>query len=144
LTRYLNPLMANSRLRPAYLPFQLTAIIKKASISAAQFLALLMPLYRDDPRRPTKSTDDTEDARHKQLDRLSAFVAESNNDAGRLLELESIPYRENEKAKSELRDALKKYMVQNVVHQEKEVRNAMGLSMARRRAGAPHGAQGTR
>jgi hypothetical protein len=75
---------------------------------------------------------------------LSAFVAESNKDAGRLLELESIPYRENEKAKSELREALKKYMVQNVVHQEKEVRNAIGQSMARRRPGVPHGAQGTR
>ncbi|KAH7086074.1 hypothetical protein BKA63DRAFT_501033 [Paraphoma chrysanthemicola] len=144
LTQYLNPLMASLNLRPAYLPFQLTAIIKKASISAAQFLGLLMPLYRDDPQRPTKPTDDTEDARHKQLDRLSAFVAETNKDSGRLLELESIPYRDNEKAKSELREALKKYMVQNVVHQEREVRNAIGESMARRRTGVPHGAQGTK
>ncbi|KAH8704357.1 hypothetical protein GQ44DRAFT_831528 [Phaeosphaeriaceae sp. PMI808] len=144
LTQYLNPLMATFNLRPAYLPFQLIAIIKKASISAAQFLALLMPLYREDPQNPAKSDDDTEDARHKQLDRLSTFVAESNKDAGRLLELESIPYRENEKAKNELRDALKKYMVQNVVHQEKEVRNAIGQSMAKRRTGVPHGAQGTR
>jgi curved DNA-binding protein CbpA len=143
LTHYLNPLVVNAHLRPAYLPFQLTAITKKASISAAQFLALLMPLYRDDPQRP-QSTDDTEDVRHKQIDRLSVFVAESNKDAGRLLELESIPYRENEKAKSELREALKKYMVQNVVQNEKEVRNAMGESMAKRRTGVPHGALGTR
>jgi curved DNA-binding protein CbpA len=144
LTQYLNPMMTGSHLRPAYLPFQLTAIIKKASISAAQFLALLMPLYRLDPQHPAKPTEDTEDARHKQLDRLSAFVAESNTDANRLLDLESIPYKENEKAKSELREALKKYMVQNIVHQEKDVRNAMGQSMARRRQGVPHGAQGTR
>jgi curved DNA-binding protein CbpA len=144
LTLYLNPFVTKWGLRPAYLPFQLTSIIKKASVSAAQFLALLMPLYRLDPQHPSKPTEDTEDARHKQLDRLSAFVAESNKDAGRLLELESIPYRENEKAKSELREALKKYMVQNVVHQEREVRNAMGQSMARRRQGVPHGAQGTR
>lgn len=144
LTSYVNPLMASLHLRPAYLPFQLTTIIKKASISLAQFLALLMPLYRDDPQRPTKPTDDSEDARHKQLDRLSAFVTESNNESNRLLDLESIPYRENEKAKSELREAMKKFMVQNVVHQEKDVRNAMGQSMARRRTGVPHGAQGTR
>jgi hypothetical protein len=58
--------------------------------------------------------------------------------------LESIPYKENEKAKSELREALKKYMVQNIVHQEKDVRNAMGQSMVRRRQGVPHGAQGTK
>jgi len=144
LTQYINPLVTSSNLRPAYLPFQLTAIVKKASISAAQFLALLMPLYRIDPRNPQQPTDDTDASRHTQLDRLAAFVAEGNKDANRLLELESIPYRENEKAKSELREAMKKYMVQNVVHSEKEVRNAMGEVMARRRAGVPHGAQGTR
>jgi hypothetical protein len=144
LTKYINPLVASFNLRPPYLPFQVIAIAKKASISAAQFLALLMPLYRIDSERPMQPTDDTEDGLHKQLDRLSAFVAESNRDASRLLELESIPYRENEKAKSELREALKKYMVQNVVHQDKEVRNAIGQSMARRRTGVPHGAQGTK
>jgi curved DNA-binding protein CbpA len=144
LTRYLNPLVTGSSLRPAYLPFQLTAIVKKASISAAQFLALLMPLYRLDPSHPQQPSDDTDASRHTQLDRLAAFVAESNKDANRLLELESIPYRENEKAKQELREALKKYMVQNVVHSEREVRNAMGEVMNRRRTGVPHGAQGTR
>jgi len=144
LSKYLNPLVASTQLRPAYLPFQIVTIIKKASISLTQFLALLMPLYRSDPQHPTKPTDDAEDARHKQLDRLSGLVAESNKDANRLLELESVPYRDNERAKSELREALKKYMVQNVVHQEKEVRNAMGEVMMRRRTGVPHGAVGTR
>ncbi|KAL6705943.1 hypothetical protein ACN47E_006222 [Coniothyrium glycines] len=144
LAKYLNPWIASTNLRPAYLPFQAIAILKKASISLAQFLGLLMPLYRVDPQRPNASADDTEEMRHKQLDRLAAFVAESNKDASRLLELESMPYRDNEKAKSELRDALKKYMVQNVVHQEKEVRNAMGQAIARRRVNAPHGAQGTK
>ncbi|KAH7394511.1 hypothetical protein BKA66DRAFT_523847 [Pyrenochaeta sp. MPI-SDFR-AT-0127] len=144
LSKYLNPFITSSSLRPAYLPFQIVAIIKKASISLAQFLSLLMPLYRADSQNSVKANDDTDETRHKQLDRLSAFVAESNKDASRLLELESIPYRDNEKAKSELREALKKYMVQNVVHQEKDVRNAIGQSMARRRAGVPHGAQGTK
>jgi curved DNA-binding protein CbpA len=144
LSRYLNPLMAILKLRPAYLPFQIVAIAKKASISAAQFLALLMPLYRFDPENPVQVSDDTDETRHKQLTRLTEFVAESNKEATRLLELESIPYNENEKAKGELREALKKFMVQNVVHQEREVRNAIGQSMARRRAGVPHGAQGTR
>lgn len=144
LSAYLNPLLASTNIRPPYVPFQLMAIIKKASISLAQFLALLVPLYRVDPTQPAASTADTEDARHQQLDRLTGFVTEANKDASRLLEMESIPYRDNEKAKSELRDALKKYMVNNVVHQEKEVRNALGVSMAKRRAGVPHGAQGTR
>jgi hypothetical protein len=144
LSKYLNPLITSSHFRPPYLPFQIIAITKKSAISLAQFLNLLMPLYRIDPSKPAKPTGDMEDARHKQLDRLSALVSESNNDANRLLELESIPYRDNEKAKSELREALKNYMVQNVVHQEKEVRNAMGEVMMRKRTGVPHGAQGTK
>ncbi|KAF3037936.1 hypothetical protein E8E12_004321 [Didymella heteroderae] len=144
LAKYLNPFVTGLNLRPAYLPFQAIAIAKKASISAAQFLALLMPLYRFDPERPTQPTDDSEATQHQQIDRLSAFVAECNKDATRLLELESTPFKENERAKGELREALKKYMVQNVVHQEKDVRNAIGESMSKRRQGVPHGAQGTK
>ena len=143
LSKYLNPLVATTNIRPAYLPFQIIAIAKKASISLAQFLALLMPLYHAHSQNPSKPTDDSDNTRHEQLDRLAAFVQESNKDANRLLELESIPYRDNEKAKNELREALKKYMVQNVVHQTKEVRNAMGEVMTRRRTGVPHGAVGT-
>lgn len=144
LVKYLNPFITSTNVRPPYLPFQVVAILKKASISLAQFLGLLMPLYRADPTRPAVSIEDTDDARHKQLDRLSAFVAEANKDASRLLELETTPYRENEKAKSELKEALKKYMVNNVVQQEKEVRDAMGGVRLKKREGVPHGAVGTR
>ncbi|KAF2006641.1 hypothetical protein P154DRAFT_615355 [Amniculicola lignicola CBS 123094] len=144
LATYFNPLFTSLRLRPAYVPFQATTILRKATLSLAQFLGLLVPLYTTDPSKPPKATDDTDEARHKQIDLLERVVAEGNTDAGRLLELESMPYRENEKAKSELREALKKYMVQNVVHQEKDVRNAIGQSIARRRGGVPMGARGTR
>ncbi|ORX93672.1 hypothetical protein BCR34DRAFT_235365 [Clohesyomyces aquaticus] len=145
LTKWLNPLLLSTGLRPAYLPFQATIIIRKASLSAAQFLGLLIPLYRDDPAKPAKITEgDSEEARQKQVDRLEAVVTDVAGDTTRLLDLESVPFRENEKAKGELRDALRKYMVQNVVHQEREVRNAIGQSMARRRAGVPSGARGNR
>ncbi|KAF2475936.1 uncharacterized protein BDR25DRAFT_253586 [Lindgomyces ingoldianus] len=144
LSQYLNPLLLSLGLRPAYLPFQATLIIRKASLSAAQFLGLLIPLYRDDPQKPARPADDSEEARHRQLDRLEAVVRDATMDTSRLLDLESVPFRENEKAKSELRDALKKYMVQNVVHQERNVRNAIGQSIARRRAGVPPGAKGNR
>ncbi|KAI8933812.1 hypothetical protein NX059_009515 [Plenodomus lindquistii] len=144
LSQYLNPFLVATKIRPPYLPFQAVTIVKKASISLVQFLTLLLPLYRADPTRLPSAAEDTAETRHKQLDRLGAFLTEANKDATRLLDMESIPYRDNEKAKSELREALKKYMVNNVVHQEKEVRNAMGQTMARRRAGVPHRAQGTR
>lgn len=144
LAKWLNPLVTSLHLRPEYLPFQITIIAKKASISAAQFLGLLIPLYRDDPQRPSNLGDDSEEDRHKQIDRIEALINTSKADVTRLLELESTPFKENERAKVELREALKKYMVQNVVHQEKDVRNAIGQSIAKRRTGVPHGAQGTR
>ncbi|KAJ4358120.1 uncharacterized protein N0V89_002699 [Didymosphaeria variabile] len=144
ITKWLNPLMTGLKLRPAYLPFQVTIIVKKASISAAQFLGLLVPLYRDDPQKSAKVTDDSEESRHKQLDRLDAVVQAGNQDVTRILELESTIFKENERAKGALREAMKTYMVQNVIHQEPEVRNAIGQRIGRRRAGAPHGAQGTK
>lgn len=103
-----------------------------------------MPLYRADPEKPASAIDDSNEARHKQLDRLTTSVVEVNEHTSRLLELESMPYRGNERAKHELREAMKKYMVQNVVHQERDVRNAIGVSMRKRREGVPMGAKGTR
>ena len=144
LTRYINPLLVSIGRRPAYLPFQATIVVRKAALSAAQFLGLLIPLWRDDSQKPAKTADDTEEARHKQLDRLETTVSQSAGLASRLVEMESMPYRQNDRAKSELREALKKYMVQNTIHMDRDVRNAMGQSYARRRAGVPHGAQGNR
>lgn len=144
LTQFINPLMMRMGWRPPYLPFQATAVLRKSVLSAAHFLGLLIPLYRDDPQQPTKPTDDTDDARHTQLDRLDSSVKAAALDAGRLLELESIPFRENQQGKADLRQALKKFMVQNVVHARDEVRNAMGQSLVRRRIGVPAGARGNR
>ncbi|KAF2730713.1 hypothetical protein EJ04DRAFT_499981 [Polyplosphaeria fusca] len=144
LATYLNPLLTTTRLRPEYLPFQATTVIRKATLSLAQFLGLLIPLYRDDPKKPMKTVDDSDSTRHKQLDGLEKVLRETYVDATRLMELETIPYRENERAKTELREAMRKYMIQNVVHSERDVRNAIGQSMVRRRQGVPHGAQGTK
>lgn len=144
ITQWLNPLVTGLHLRPAYLPFQVTIIVKKAAISGAQFLGLLMPLYRDDPTKPSTPTDDSDESRQKQLDRLEAIVAAGNQDVTRVLELESTIFKENERAKSELRKAMKTFMMNNVVHQEPEVRNAIGQRIGRKRADAPHGAQGTK
>lgn len=144
LTRWVNPLVVGLGWRPAYVPFQMMVIVRKAAVSAAQFLGLLMPLWRDYGVQRMAPTDDSEEARHRQLDRLDGVVQAGNMDVTRILELESVAFRENEAAKGDLRNAMKKYMVQNVVHQEKDVRNAIGQSLGRRRAGVPHGAVGTK
>lgn len=144
LTNYINPFLVYTHLRPPYLPFQLALVVKKASISAAQFLGLLIPLYRLDPQVSAPTAADTDEERHKQIDRLESLTRLSLMDSTRLLELEAVAFRGNEHAKTELREALKKYMVQNVVHQEKDVRDAMGQSLRKRRGDAPPGAVGTK
>jgi curved DNA-binding protein CbpA len=145
LVSWLNPLLVTTGTRPAYLPFQLTTVVRKAALSAAQFLGLLIPLWRDDPQKRTRSTaEDSEEARHQQIDRLENAVRDSAMHASRLVDLESTPYKQNERAKSDLKEAMKMYMMQNAVHMDRDVRNAIGQSYARRRAGVPHGAQGNR
>lgn len=145
LAKYLNPFFVSMRVRPhQYLPFEATTVIRKAALSAAQFLGLLIPLWRDDPQKPAKAADDSEEARHKQLDRLENTITQSASLSTRLVEMESMPYRQNPEAKNELRDALKDYMTKNTIHMDREVRNAMGQSIARRRVGVPSGARGTK
>lgn len=144
LAKYLNPFLVSARLRPAYLPFQMTTVVRKAALSAAQFLGLLIPLWRDDPQKPAKPSDDSDEARHKQVDRLEAVARDASQHATALVQMEARPYEQNERAKSDLRAAMKKYMMQNTINMDRDVRNAIGQTLARRRAGVPHGAQGNR
>lgn len=145
LSLYLNPLLTGMKLRPAYLPFQLTAVLRKAALALSHCLGLLIPMYRDDPLRPSaaKSGDDSDEARHRQIDRLENAVRHSGILASGLVDMETTPYKGEEGAKRELREAMKKYMMQNTLHSDREVRNAIGQNLKRRREGAPHGARGT-
>lgn len=114
-------------------------------MSLTQFLGLLIPLYRDDPQqRSKKPTEDSDETRHKQLDRLDESIRDNYQEARRLLDLESVPFRLNEPAKAELNVGLNKFMLDNVVNAREEVRNAMGESVRRRRMGVPAGARGNR
>jgi hypothetical protein len=119
-------------------------LLRKGIYTISIFLSLLIPLYRVLPQQPTVEGEDSEEARHRQLDRLTQLAKDAQVDASRLLELEIIPFKADERMKGDLRNALKGWMVNNVIHSEQEVRDAMGMSLARRRAGAPAGARGTK
>lgn len=144
LTKLLNPLLTSTRLRPSYLPFEFLILIRKSAYSAAIFLGLLIPLYREQRPQASAQGEDSEEARHKQIDRLTGLAREVQSDSTRLLDLESTPFKADERAKGNLRNALKMWMVNNVIHGEKDVRNAIGTSLLRRRQGAPAGARGTK
>ncbi|KAF2751513.1 hypothetical protein M011DRAFT_394886 [Sporormia fimetaria CBS 119925] len=143
LTNYLNPLLTSMGARSAYLPFQATRLMRKASLSATYLLTVLLPLWHPEGEKGSSSSGEVE-TRHKQIDRLESAVKGSSQLATRLIDMETTPYRHNMQAKNNLKEALKRYMMTNAVHMDRDVRNAMGESYARRRAGVPHGAKGTR
>ena len=142
LVQFVNPLFAFLNIHAPLLPYQATSLLRNATLSLTQLLGLLIPMSRADS--PRAAGEDSDEMRHRQMDRLVTSINEFGEHTSRLLELESMPYRGNERTKHELREAMKKYMVQNVVHSEREVRNAIGVSMRKRREGAPMGAKGTR
>jgi len=144
LAKILNPVLTKLNLHPPYLPFQAISLIRRATYTFAVFLSLLIPLYRQQPQQPASKSEDSDEVRHQQLDLLANLAREVQVDASRLLDLESIPFKADERKKGELRKALKSWMVQNVVHAEEDVRNAVGMSLAKRRQGVPAGARGTK
>jgi len=144
LVNVFNPLLTTFSQYSPYLPFQVMTLLRKGTYTLSIFLTLLIPLYRVQPQQPSVEGEDSEEARHKQLDRLTQLASDAQVDASRLLELEITPFKSDERLKGDLRNALKGWMVNNVIHGEKEVRNAIGLSLAKRRTGAPAGARGTK
>lgn len=60
-----------------------------------------------------------------------------------LMALEMTPFTD-ESDMRELRERLKRFLVDNTIRSNKEVRDAMGGVLARRRQGVPHGAAGMR
>lgn len=139
---YVNPILSRFGRQP-YLPFQVIIVLRKATLSLAQFLGLVVPLWRADSQKAAQAGDESDEARHKQVDRLDMVVRDGSQLVSRLVDMETVPYRHNERAKSDLKASIKRYMMTNAVHMDREVRNAMGQSYARRRAGVPGGARGT-
>ncbi|KAF2808202.1 uncharacterized protein BDZ99DRAFT_572098 [Mytilinidion resinicola] len=142
LVNIFNPLLTIFSQHNPYLPFQIITLLRKGTYTLAIFLQLLIPLYRVQPQQA--DVEGEEEAIHKQLDRLAQLAKDAQVDASRLLELEIIPFKADERLKGDVRNALKGYLVNNMIHGKPEVRNAMGMSLAKRRAGAPAGARGTK
>ncbi|KAF2272086.1 uncharacterized protein EI97DRAFT_462283 [Westerdykella ornata] len=134
VANYVNPILFSRLGRQPYLPFQVIILLRKSALSMAQFLGLAVPLWREDARKAAKAGEDSDEARQQQVDRLERVVREGSQLASRLVDMETMPYRHNERAKSDLKAAMKRYMMTNAVHMDREVRNAMGQSYARRHA----------
>lgn len=94
-----------------------------------------------DPRRNLQNQNNTA-AQQEQLNRLTQLAMATDQDALRLIGLETMPFQGDDGEK-ELRTKMKDWIVQNSIRNDPVVRDAMGRAVARKRQNAPAGARGT-
>lgn len=149
ITRGLNPVLsfwAPSLVHPAYLPFQAVALARKLSITLTIALNQVVPYLTADTRggRVQLARRGTEEARAKQsLDELEKMVHSVDENATRAVKMELAPFAGDPRLLENLRDKMRRWLVDNTVRNEPMTRDALQRTIARRRQDAPAGAQGT-
>ncbi|KAI9880799.1 MAG: hypothetical protein M1830_000235 [Pleopsidium flavum] len=119
---------------PAYLPFELLILARKATITVFIAISQLGPLLQDPQRALLQHT---EFAQQQQLNRLTQVARGNEIEATRLLALDMAPFTGDEQALKDVRGKMKEWLVQNTIRADPEVRDAVGKVMGRRREGAP-------
>ena len=104
--KFLNLVLTKLNLCPPYLPFQAISLICRVIYTFTVFLSLLIPLYQQ-PQQPASKSEDLNKIKHQQLDQLANLAQEVQVDASKLLNLELIPFKVDERKKGELRKVLK-------------------------------------
>ncbi|EKG13887.1 Heat shock protein DnaJ [Macrophomina phaseolina MS6] len=140
LTKLVNPLVFALKVHPPFIPFQFLTIVRKGTVALFVAMTQLASLLQD-PRRALQSENNAA-AQQEQLNRLQKLLIDADQDAMRLVGLETMPFQ-GEEGEKELRGKMKDWIVQNSIRSDPQVRNAMGQVLARRRQNAPAGARGT-
>ncbi|KAL0264466.1 hypothetical protein SLS55_000416 [Diplodia seriata] len=140
LTKILNPLVSTFHLRAPWLPYQILTVVRRGTFALFIAMNQLAPLMQD-PRRNLQ-TQNTAAAQQQQLDRLTQLSAATDQDALRLIGIETMPFQ-GEDGEKELRAKMKDWIVQNSIRSDPVVRDAMGRAVAKKRQNAPAGAKGT-
>lgn len=139
--RFINPLLITFTSRPPYLPFQALSLARKLVVTFFIALSQIGPLLAG----PQISLEQNgKDVQAQQLDRLDANLLTADQEVSRLLGLELTPFASEEASMQELRSSMRRWLVDNTVRSNADVRTAIGNVLQRRRAGAPAGAQGAR
>ena len=127
---------------PQFLPWQLISLLRKLILTVFIAFSQIGPLISF-PDAAAAAAEQNE-VSQQQLQRLGALSQALENEANMLMGLEMTPFAGDEAAMREMRGRMKKFLVDNTVRSNVEVRNAMGEAIARRRQGVPHGAVGAR
>jgi len=141
LGKFLNPLLTILS-RPPYLPFQALTLARKLVLTFFIALSQIGPLLTTSPSFPGQTGN--KDVHPQQLDRLDINIRTADQEVSRLLALELTPFAADQSVMNELRGSMRRWLVDNTVRANAEVRTAVGRVLERRRAGVPAGAQGAR
>lgn len=142
LAQLANPVFAVIPHHPQFLPFQLISLLRKLVLTAFIAFSQIGPLISNP--EAVKMAEQDDQVSQQQLQRLGALGQALENEANMLMGLEMTPFANDESAMREMRGRMKRFLVDNTVRSNAEVRNAMGEAIARRRQGVPHGAVGAR
>ncbi|CAH0024365.1 unnamed protein product [Clonostachys rhizophaga] len=129
---------------PPYLPFQIITLARKVTITTYIAMSQIGPLVATYWQKGQAAAHEGEKALAHNLDRLEATARTLEADSGRLMDMETAPFRNDKEATANLRGKMKEWLVQNTIRADPMVRDALGTSFKRRRVDAPAGAKGTR
>jgi len=144
LMQVANPVFAIIPTHPQFLPWQLISLLRKLILTAFIAFSQIGPLLTSPEAAVAAASNQTDEVSQQQLQRISALGQALENEANMLMGLEMTPFAGDEAAMREMRGRMKRFLVDNTVRSNVEVRNAMGEAIARRRQGVPHGAVGAR
>lgn len=153
LSTILNPFLQTFTSRPPYLPFQALSLARKMVLTFFIALSQLGPLLSS-PSSAGAVDGQGNSVAQQQLDRLDANIRLAEAEASRLMALEVTPFvtatgdagggdgqTDGGAGMGELRNSMRRWLVDNTVRSNGEVRSAIGRVIERRRAGAPAGAR---
>ncbi|PNY27439.1 Chaperone protein DnaJ [Tolypocladium capitatum] len=140
----LNSIITRVTFHAPYLPFQVIQLARKLTITVYIALSQIGPLLVDQTQSRQRVAQDGEKALQQGLERLEAIAGQLDSDAGRLMEMETAPFKGDAEAVSNLQGKMQEWLVQNTIRADPMVRDALGTSFRKRRIDAPSGARGNR
>jgi hypothetical protein len=129
LTTFINPVLMRLGNRQPYLPFQAILVARRIAVSA--FIAVSQIAPRLMQGQPSANTPQ---AQQQSLNKLHGIVQTMDKDADRLLQLETVPFFNDDELETRLKMQLKSWLVQNEVRNAPEVDRAIQNVLSRRLA----------
>jgi hypothetical protein len=133
LSKFVNPILIATNIRPPYLPFQMLELLRKIAVTFFIAMAQLGPLVKG----PQPASPEGSVVTAQQVDRLEALSRATDQEVTRLMGLELAPFASEDPSMSSLRGSLKEWLIHNTVQNNPDVKSAMNGVFARRRGEGP-------